>query len=121
MGSQKPKVVEDKLLRRRFPRRPYQRKIGVLASGQFYVCEAGELGEGGVSFTSEYIFSIGKEVLINLQIPGGGFVSLRAIVRRADKEGNAVVHGLSFVDVPFQQRRQIRSFVSDRSKQNLLT
>ncbi len=114
MALKKAKSVDETLFRRRYPRRTYQRKVGVLAAGHFLVCEAGELGEGGLSIISEFVFSVGSEALINFQIPGGAFISLRAKVRTIKKDQKSVLHGLAFVDVPFQQRRQIRAFVSER-------
>lgn len=117
MNLKKPvKTGKEGQLRRRFPRRTYQRKIGVLSAGQFIICEAGELSEGGLSFRSEYVFNVNKELLINFQIPGGEFAFLRAIVKSTMKQNELVLHNLSFVDVPFQHRRQIRSFISERDE-----
>jgi len=114
MNVKKTKAGKDTLVRRRFPRRAYQRKIGVLSAGQFIICEAGEVSEGGLSFRSEFVFDVNKEILISFQIPGGAFAFLRAIVKSTMKQEDLVLHNLSFVDVPFQHRRQIRSFISER-------
>jgi len=114
MALKKSKYSDEAFARRRFPRRSYVRKVGVLSAGQFIVCEAGELSEGGISFKSEFLFNVEKELLINFQIPNGSFAFLRAIVKSTTKQDGLVVHGLSFVDVPFQHRRQIRAYVSER-------
>jgi hypothetical protein len=110
---------EDKAgsFRRQYPRRPMRRKIGVLCEGTYFVCDSGEIGEGGMSISSEYVLSEGKQVVVSLQIPSGDFVSLRGVIRAVQpkKMGDQLVtHGLSFSEIPFAIKRQIRAFVSAR-------
>lgn len=112
------KIYEDKgYFRRKFPRRAMKRKVGILCDGSYFVCDSGEIGEGGMAIQSEYILTEGHELVVSVQIPGGDFVFLRGTVRStAKKEGDAfVTHGLSFSEIEFSIRRQIRSFVSART------
>lgn len=104
--------------RRQFPRRTMRRKVGVLCAGEYFVCESGEIGEGGMSIISDYVLSEGQEVMVSFQVPGGDFVFLRGLVRSTQKkEGDLkVTHGLSFADIEFAIKRQIRSFVSARTQ-----
>ena len=101
---------------RKFPRRPLKRNIGVLCGGDYIICEGGELGEGGMSILSEFALSNGQEVVVNFQIPSGNFISLRAQVVSAQKKmgDQLITHGLSFLQVDFSVKRQIRQFVSAR-------
>lgn len=119
MSSQQ--AHDDKgYFRRQFPRRAMKRKAGVLCDGTYFVCETGEIGEGGISIHSEYVLTEGRELVINFQVPSGEFVSLRAVVRSTQKkEGDhRVTHGLSFSDIAFAIKRQIRAFVSARKDES---
>lgn len=103
--------------RRQYPRRVMKRKVGVLCGGTYFVCESGEIGEGGMSIVTDYVLTEGREVVVSFQIPGSDFAFLRATVRSTQKkEGDLrVTHGLSFKDIEFSVKRQIRSFVSARA------
>jgi len=117
MGSKSQ--YEDKgYFRRQYPRRVFKRKAGVLCDGTYFVCDTGEMGEGGMSIISDFILTEGHELVVSVQIPGGEFVFLRATVRStAKKKGDPrVTHGLSFTDIPFSTKRQIRAYVSARTE-----
>ena len=116
-----PQFEDKGYFRRKFPRREMKRKIGILCSGQYFMAESGEVGEGGMSFLSEFILNEGDEMVISFQIPGGDFVSVRAVVRTTQKKdsGDFVIHGVSFTNIEFSHKRQIRSFVSDRGHSGL--
>lgn len=100
--------------RRKFPRRAFNRGVGVLAAGGYRITEAGEIGEGGMSFMIEAPLETGIEIVVSFQIPGGSFVSLRAEVRSVRDIDGQHLHGISFKNAQFTHRRQIRSFVSSR-------
>ncbi|MFS4460422.1 PilZ domain-containing protein [Bdellovibrio sp. HCB2-146] len=116
MSSQQQPYEDKGYFRRQFPRRTMKRKAGVLCDGTYFVVDTGEIGEGGISILSEYVLTEGRELVINFQVPSGDFVSLRAVVRSTQKkEGDQkVTHGLSFSDIAFAIKRQIRAFVSAR-------
>ncbi len=112
------KAFEDKgYFRRQYPRRAMKRRVGVLCDGTYFVCESGEIGEGGMSIVSDYVLSEGHELVVSFQVPGGAFAFLRGTVRSTQKkEGDPrVTHGLSFNDIEFAVKRQIRAFVSART------
>ena len=112
-----PQFEDKGHFRRQYPRRMMKRKVGILCDGSYFVCESGEVGEGGMSIVSEFILTEGHELVVSFQVPGGSFVFLRAIVRSTHKkEGDSyVTHGLSFAEIEFAIKRQIRSFVSART------
>jgi c-di-GMP-binding flagellar brake protein YcgR len=117
---------EDKgHFRRQYPRRALKRKVGVLCDGSYMVCDTAEIGEGGMAIRSEFVLTEGHEIVLSFQVPQGEFVSLRGVVRStqtpANKMGDLrVTHGLSFSNVPFAIKRQIRAFVSARTKTETL-
>ncbi len=89
------------------------------------VCDTAEIGEGGMAIRSEFVLTEGHEIVLSFQVPQGEFVSLRGVVRStqtpANKMGDLrVTHGLSFSNVPFAIKRQIRAFVSARTKTETL-
>jgi c-di-GMP-binding flagellar brake protein YcgR len=112
-------TIEDKPggFRRQYPRRVMKRKVGILCDGSYFVVDSGEIGEGGMSIISEYLLNEGDEVVVSFQLPQGDFVFLRGVVRSTQKKQGdpTVTHGLSFSNVSFAIKRQIRSFVSART------
>jgi c-di-GMP-binding flagellar brake protein YcgR len=101
---------------RRFPRKEYQRKVGMLFAGSYIVVDAIEISEGGISFMSEFTFTTNRECVLTLQIPKGDFISIRAVIKHMTKMGSHMSVGVSFVDLAFSNKRQIRNFVADRER-----
>jgi hypothetical protein len=101
--------------RRKFPRRPLHKKVGVLFDGQYFICTSGEIGEGGMSILSDYALTEGRELVLNFQIPNGTFVTLRGLIKTVIAKHGIVTHGISFEQIPLGFKRQIRAFVSTRT------
>lgn len=111
--------ASPKTFQRKFPRRPLQKQVGVLFGGSYFICESGEIGEGGMSILTEYVLGENRDVVVNFQIPDGSFASLRGQIRSVvpgkGHESGVVTHGISFDQVPLVFKRQIRAFVSART------
>ena len=107
----------QKETKRKFPRRRFKRQVGCLADGIYSIGQCLELGEGGVSMAFRTLLDADKNIVVNFQIPGGSFVSVRALVRNVNpvKQGNLYILGCSFENLDFDHKREIRSFVSARS------
>lgn len=106
--------------RRNYPRRPFKRTVGVLFKGQYFLAQAGEIGEGGISIMTDMVLTEEEPLMVSFQIPSGEFVCLRAVIRSTQKtknpeDGSSIIHGLAFSNVEFTIKRQIRSYVSSRS------
>ncbi len=106
--------------RRSYPRRPFVRAVGILFKGHYFLAQAGEIGEGGISIKTDLVLTEEEPLMISFQIPNGDFVCLRAVVRSTQKDeitdrADTVIHGLAFTNVEFALKRQIRSYVSSRS------
>ncbi len=99
--------------RRKFPRRPFHRAVSLLLNGDYHCLRGSEIGEGGLSVTSDVEVSLDRNVVLNFQIPEGSFISVKAEVRncRPDDAGGFVL-GCSFVNLAFEKRREIRTLVS---------
>lgn len=85
--------------------------------GVFYISEGEEIGEGGLALRCSRSLAIDTEVVVSFRIPGGDFVSLRAEVKsvRPHPSGENLL-GIAFTHIAFTHKRQIRSFVSERTE-----
>ncbi|MCB0356709.1 MAG: PilZ domain-containing protein [Bdellovibrionales bacterium] len=104
--------------KRRVPRRAFNRKIGVLAKGHYYTTEALEIGEGGMLFRSNTPLLEGQRVVVSFSIPGLVHIVARSIVKYV-KQGQAMSYGVQFETIDFDARRKIRSYVAQKSKEEL--
>lgn len=84
--------------------------------GQFLISECVEIGEGGLSFSCEIELPVDSLIVASFRIPNGDFVSLRAEVRSARPAPGGFIHGVAFTNIAFTHKRQIRSFVSERTE-----
>ncbi|PWU18573.1 MAG: hypothetical protein C5B49_07005 [Bdellovibrio sp.] len=107
-------------VRRRFPRRIFRRGIGVLSAGKYFIATGCEIGEGGVSFTTDTSIRIGGLVVLSFQIPDGQFISVRAEVRNEAKNNEGHLnYGTAFETVSFERKREIRNFVTNRPESEI--
>ncbi len=110
---------EKAQIRRRFPRRSWEKKIGILYKGVYFICSSREVGEGGMSVVSnEYVMGANQMLVVTFWIPNGDPVCLLAEIKSIKKEKGEVIHGLAFKDISFSHRRQIRTFVSEWAATN---
>lgn len=105
--------------RRKFPRRNFDNKVGVLRAGIYQVYDGLIIGEGGLSIRSATKFEIDSAVLLTFRIPGGSIILIRANVKnqfklKTDKNMNDV--GMQFINLQFSDKRLIRTFVAARGE-----
>lgn len=97
----------------KYPLRQLRKKVGVLFKGQYLTFDSVEISEGGIVIEGDFVLTEGKNLLVNVQIPGGDhIVSIRSNVKTTKKEGALIRHSLDFKDLNISVRREIRSFVS---------
>lgn len=106
---------EKSQFRRKFPRRSLRKRVGVLFDGQYFICDSGEIGEGGMSIQSEYALTEGREIVLSFQIPEGTFVILRGLIKSVRNQQGVAIHGIAFEEISLAFKRQIRAFVSART------
>ena len=99
---------------RKFPRKPFKRLVSILYRGEYITLNAIEISEGGLSVVSEFVLDRNAECVINLQIPKGDFITMRATIRHSSKIDGQLTVGMSFNHMPFSNKRQIRSYVAAR-------
>ena len=114
-GSSNGELAPGVTDQRRYPRRAYNRPVGVLCRGEYNIVYGVDLGEGGVAFHSDLVYTQGHKIVLSFQIPGGAFVVVIAQVLGVRKDATGqLVHGCAFLNLRFENRREIRSFVSAR-------
>lgn len=111
--------------KRRFPRRRFEKPVGLLFMGAYSYVRARELSEGGMSILSQGVLKVGDEIVCSLMLPNGGFVIARGVViydRNDYKSLNAspqknYIYGLQFTRIEFDQKRAIREYVCAKTAQ----
>jgi hypothetical protein len=104
--------------RRKHPRRQFLRKLGVLYEGRYWVANGVEIGEGGLSFRLAQKLGEGKNLVVNFQVPEGGFISEQGEIRslRDDLKPGVFLYGIFFRTLKFDAKREIRAYVSARTE-----
>lgn len=120
MTMSKPDNSESR--RRRVPRREFNRNIGVLFHGRFTVCQAFQIGEGGLLIAHPINLNIGDTVVVSFKLPNYIPDVVRAVVRYVleAKGSTPARYGIEFLNLDFTVRRQIRNYVAsqiERSKE----
>jgi len=99
--------------RRRYPRVQFQSYVGLLLLGRYEVVMGNELGEGGMSFLYHRPVELAQKILVTLPNSKNNFHCLQAEVRNCSrKESGVYTVGSQFLDITFDVKREIRSFVS---------
>lgn len=108
--------------KRKFPRRAFHGKIGVLCAGEYCVSDAQIIGEGGLQIVSPFDVPAGAMMVLTFTIPMGPTLSLKAQVKNKiqDASSDALVLGLEFVNVSFDLKRTIRTYVAARMESEVL-
>ncbi|MCE3010829.1 MAG: PilZ domain-containing protein [Proteobacteria bacterium] len=101
--------------KRKFPRRKFPRKVGVLVNGEYLVADGVEIGEGGMSLSLGKTPAKERPFVLSFQIPGASFVSVRAELKSETAEGGHYLLGFSFENLKFDKKREVRTYVSSRS------
>lgn len=116
-------MSQDKtfIRKRRVPRRAFHRKIGILARGKYFTTDALEIGEGGMLFLSQVPLTEGQRIVISFSIPGFIHVVARSVVRYSKtlSEKLPMGYGVQFETLDFDAKRKIRSYVAQKSSEEL--
>lgn len=102
--------------KRKYPRRSFKAKVGVLIQGQYMIETSGELGERGMLFETSMALRSLENMVISFSIPGGHVVVTRAQVRYQIKKGNVAKVGVEFTNITFEDRRKVRDFIAQRKE-----
>jgi hypothetical protein len=94
-------------------RSSFERSVGLLSAGSYFVVRGQELGEDSIQVESEYVIDPHKKIIINFQIFSGPFLSVRGCLDgKPIKQGDKLIANLKFEDLDFAHRRSIRNFLA---------
>ena len=105
--------------RRRVPRRAFNKRVGLLVNGVYLISESTQLGEGGMLIMSPQNLEIGQKLVVTFKLPDTNQAVVRGIIRyRLEPKGDAKYpcYGIEFINLDFNLKREIRSFVASKSE-----
>lgn len=106
--------------KRKYPRRNFCAKVGVMIQGNYFVEGSFELGERGMLFETSVALRSLENMVISFVIPGGYVVMTRAQVRYQIKRGQTSKVGVEFTNITFEDRRKVRDFIAQRKDDSQL-
>lgn len=101
--------------RRKFPRKFFRKKITFLCRGKATVVDGVEIGEGGISFKSDFVLDDNQQLIVNFFISEGDFFSVRTTLKNRVQANNQFIYGVGFDDISIALKRQIRAYVARKS------
>lgn len=104
--------------RRKFPRKMFRKNLSFLCRGQASVVQGVEIGEGGISFKSDFVFEENQQIIVNFFIFEGDFFSVRTTLKNKQIVSDHFIYGVSFDDMTIALKRQIRAFVARKAATN---
>lgn len=107
---------DTEFLKRRYPRREFLRPMGILYQGNYFVIQAVEIGEGGMSFETDLVLDPDHQMVVHFRVPSGAYAFIRAEIKGSQKIQKRILYRLAFVEVELSIRRQIRAYVSAGSQ-----
>lgn len=100
--------------KRKYPRRFFLARVGVMIQGSYFIEKSLELGEKGMMFETSVALRSLENMVISFVIPGGYVVMTRAQVRYQIKQGSTARVGVEFTNITFEDRRKVRDFIAQR-------
>ncbi len=100
---------------RKFPRKLFRKKLTFLCRGQASVVQGVEIGEGGISFKTDFIFTDNQQIIVNFFISEGDFFSVRTTLKNKQTVSDHFIYGVSFNDISIALKRQIRAYVARKA------
>lgn len=105
--------MSQQLIRRKYPRVAFTKRMGLLVDGRYNLVRAHEIGEGGVSFFYPEKIELAKRLILTIPMGTGHFICVCCEVRNQTKPQQAEFSiGVQFLEIAFEHKRSIRSLVS---------
>lgn len=86
-----------------------------MSGGQSASAQGLEIGEGGLSFSTDMVLENSSKVIVNFFLSEDEFFSVRVTLLNSYRAGNQFHYGVSFDDVSIALKRQIRTYVARTS------
>lgn len=102
--------------RRKFPRRLFEKTVGILYRGKYTMEQSSQLSEGGMGILASMPdqLKVGESLVVTFLLPGQEFIIARAEVRDVRPPNNQNLKRISmmFIDFGFYPRRKVREYIS---------
>lgn len=108
-------VTDAQNSRRKFPRKIFRKNLTFLCRGQASVVQGVEIGEGGISFKSDFVLDENQRIIVNFFIFEGDFFSVRTTLKNKQTVSDHFIYGVSFDDISIALKRQIRAYVARKA------
>jgi hypothetical protein len=112
----KPTQSTQPTQRRRVPRRDFLAPVGVLLHGQYSMERSFQVGEGGMMISSQTPIEVGTLVVCTFYLSTEMPIIVRGAVRSVAQDEPQVRYGVEFINLGFQYKRAIRTFVAAGSR-----
>lgn len=107
---------------KRFPRRDFKARVGILCQGQYFISSSHDIGEGGMAILSAKALENGQRIVMSFQVPAvdirqRNFVSLIGTVvssLSSKTSKDLFFQSIAFDELSPQQKKHIRSFVASK-------
>lgn len=102
----------------RAPRRYYDRPVGLLYRGAYFVCRGLQISEGGMLVGIDLALTRGDQIVVAIILPSGrGVVARGSILYSRKHESGLPAYGLQFVGLDVADRRTVRDYVSAKTRE----
>lgn len=110
--------MDEFIKQRRFPRRKFTNKVGILSKGIYKIAICKEIGEGGLGLFSPHYFSEKNTILLSFQIKKLEFIIVFARICNFSKQNENYIYGIEFQNLNFKYNKIIRNYVAEKREVN---
>ncbi|MEQ1721785.1 MAG: PilZ domain-containing protein [Pseudobdellovibrio sp.] len=102
----------DNIAKRKYPRKSFRKGVSFMCDGHSSIGSGVEIGEGGISFSSNAKIDVNKKLILNFFLSDKDFFSVRVTLLNVLNTTKTFTYGASFDDVSIALKRQIRAYVA---------
>lgn len=102
----------DAVAKRKYPRKAFRKNVSFMCDGKSNLGLGVEIGEGGLSFSSDSKIDVNKKLILNFFLSEKDFFSVRITLLNVLNTTKTFTYGASFDDVSIALKRQIRAYVA---------
>jgi hypothetical protein len=105
-------MTSESILKRKYPRKSFRKGVSFMCDGKSNIGKGIEIGEGGISFSSDAKLDLNKKMILNFFLSDKDFFSVRVTLLNVLNATKTFNYGANFDDVSLSLKRQIRAYVA---------
>lgn len=105
-------MQKEESSKRKYPRKAFKKTVSLICEGQAVNGLGIEIGEGGLSFSTDKKIEPQKKIIANFFLTDKDFFSVRMTLLNVLNSANNYTYGAKFDDVSIALKRQIRAYVA---------